>query len=313
MNITTKLMIRYARYVTYLYDCVAFRFEKERYTPYTMLSGEWYCPPDTEIAEIAMFQLTVNDKLIHMGYPTNCEIIKKDGRLVLRFTSNGYSAALTTNQCPDGLIPDVNLTGLVNKANFILPGIQYQEDTPVTNYVNYYNGTSLWDAIVIYSLRVGSKRYPYLSGHNLIRIGPTGDEKTFEITTPELISRSNKSDYTRLISKITMKDVDGTPGKYVLTNPYSTQRIIYKCREINFDREWIMDPQTCIRHILNYAMRKVDMDSFSFFGYTSLDLLDRISVTDTGFNGEVDRLIISASAEKGVVTTVWCYHDGYCA
>ena len=312
MSFTMRLMIRYARSVTYLDDCIAFRFEKERYTPYTKLSGEWYCPSNANIGEIMLFQLTVNGSVIHQGYPTSSEITKKDGRVVLKFTSFGYSAALTTNQCPDGLITDVNLTGIISKATFVLPSIQYQQNTPVTNYVNYYDGTSLWDAIVIYSLRVGGKHYPYLSGYNLIRIEPTDTQNIYEIQSSELISRSNKSDYTRLISKITMKDVDGTPGKYVFTNPFSTQRTIYKCRELNFDREWIMAPEDGIEHKLNYSLREVDADSFSFFGYTSLDLLDRLSVPDIGFEGEVDRLIVSGSAEKGVVTTVWCYHDAYC-
>lgn len=308
---TVSLTVRYAIKTVQLDECIAFRFEKERYTPYTKLSGEWYCPSDTELKEILRYQLSVDGNIIHYGYATTAELLKRDGRTVLKFTSSGYSAALMANQCPDGLITDVNLQGIISKATFVLPNIRYQQDTPVANYVNYYEGTSLWDAIVAYSLRVGSHYYPYLSGYDLIRIEPTEEQYIHEITSDKLISRSNKSDYNHMISKITMKDVDGTPGSFLLTNGYATQRSIVRCREMNFDREWIMEPKAGIQHRLDYSMRAVNADSFSFFGYTPLDLLDRISVPDIGFEGEIHRITVSGSADKGIVTTVWCYHDCY--
>lgn len=313
MNHTVKLQIMFPRALVQFDDCIAFRYEKERYTPYSTLNGQWYCPSALSIDETVMIRFYIDNVMVHVGFPASSEIIKKDGRTILKLSSTGYSAMLMTNQCAEGLIPDVNLTGIIQKAGFTLPNIAYQQNTPVANYVNYYDGTSLWDAIVIYSLRVGGKHFPYLSGSNTIRIEPLGTETTHEITPSELISRSSRTDYSRMISKITMKGVDGTPAEYVRTNPLTSQRSIVRCREINFDREWIMAPEDGVQHKFDYSMRALSADVFSFFGYLSLDLLDRLSVSDLGFNGEVDRFTVSGSAEKGIVTTVWCYHDAYCA
>lgn len=312
MNHTVKLAVRFARAIVQLDTCINFRFEKERYTPYTVLSGQWYCPWNISIGEIMFFQFYIDNKLMHIGYPSSAEIVQKDGRTLLNFSSNGYSSALVTNQCPDGLITGINLTGLIQKSGITMPNIAYQQNTPTANYVNYYDGTSLWDAIVGYSLRVGGKYYPYLSGYNLIRIEPVDTQYIHELTTADLISRGYKTDYSRMISRIAMKGIEGTPSEYVVNNPLSTQRNIIKCREINFDREWIMDPESGVKHKINYSMREVISDVFSFRGFTPLDLLDRLAVTDLKFEGEVDRLVITGNANQNVVTTIWCYHDGYC-
>ena len=136
MSVVTRLMVRFMRSAVQLTDCIAFRFEKERYTPYTMLSGEWYCPSNLSIGETLTFQFAIDNKVVHLGYPTSAELIKRDGRTVLKLTSVGYSAALTTNQCADGLIPDVDLMGLIKSSGFVLPNITYQQNTPVANYVN---------------------------------------------------------------------------------------------------------------------------------------------------------------------------------
>ena len=56
MTHTIQLMARYARTVVNLTSCISIRLEKERYTPYTMLRGQWYCPPTMPFGEIMTLQ-----------------------------------------------------------------------------------------------------------------------------------------------------------------------------------------------------------------------------------------------------------------
>lgn len=310
MSHSVSLMLRLARGSAALNQCISFRFEKERYTPYTELHGKWYCPPNTNITEVLGIMFYIDGVMRHYGYPASVGFEKKDGRLIINISSIGYTSALTSNQCPDGLHTDIDLARLV-KAGVSVPFVSYQQNTPEVNYVNYYDGTTMWDAIVCYSLRA-SDCYPYINGYNTVRISPHDGREGISLTSDELISRSNSCDYARMISKINEKDVDGTPEAFTITNGGATSRSIVRSREINFDREWIMDPDGGLRYKIYYSMRKLYCDIFSYHGCSSLDLLDGFKVTDIGFSGEVDRLIITGSAETGFVTTVWCYNDGYC-
>ena len=312
MSRSVVLTVRFLRTLGTLANCcINFRFEKERYTPYTKLSGEWYCPKNFNIAEVVAVMLNIDGVMIHYGYPTGIEIIKRDGRTVLKVSSVGYTAALASNQCKDGLLTDVDLSGLA-AAGTAIPIVAYQQNTPTVNYVNYYDGTSSWDAIVCYSLRASGK-YPYIYGYNTVRIEPHDNPKVYSISESELVSRGSGTDYSKIISYISEKDVDGTPAAFTATNGLAAQRTIVRAREINFDREWIMDSEAGLRHRINYSMRAINYDSFGFCGYAGLDLLDRFRLEGAGFEGEVDRIVVTASAEKGFVTTVECYHDGYCA
>lgn len=312
MSHSLRLMIRYVRGAKNLTSgCISFRLEKERYTPYTEFTSQWYCDSATALTEIVAVVFYIDNTMVHYGYPTDIRTIKKDGRIIVDIKSTGYTAALMTNQCPDGMLTDIDLAGL-GAASGNPPLIAYQQNTPVVNYVNYYDGTSAWDAIVCYSIRA-TGLYPYLGGYNTIRVSVPENAGSLEISSGALISQSFGSDYSRIISKITMKDIDGTEGAYVYTNGLAAQRTIVRAKELNFDREWIMDPSEGLKFKSNYAMRKITFDSFSFLGCNPLlELLDSFSVSDLRYRGEIDRLIFTGSPEKGFVTTVYCYHDGFC-
>lgn len=311
MTHTMQLMLRYSSQVVTLTNCISLRFEKERYTPYTELSGQWYCPSNIRIGEIITVILNIDGTVRHNGYPTGVELLKKDGRTVIRISSRGYTAMLQTNQCPDGMLTDVNLTTLSRAAGVTLPVVAYQPNTPTVSYVNYYDGTNMWDAIVCYSIRATGV-YPYIRGFNTVMVDAPSPKADFSITSAQLISRGYSTDYSKLLTQISEKDIDGTTKTFVATNGIATQRSIMRVKEINFDREWIMDPADGLQFKLNCSTKAMSFDVFSYPGYSALDLLDSFEVTDLAFTGEVDRLLITASAEKGFVTTVWCYHDKFC-
>ena len=310
MNHTVSLMLRYASKMVSLSNCINFRYEKERYTPYSVLTGRWYCPNDILFGEIMSAILYIDGAIIHYGYPDSIELEKKDGRNVLKVSSRGFTSALLTNQCDDNMLTDVNLDSLA-AAGPVLPVVAYEKNTPTVSYVNYYDGTSCWDAIVCYAIRATGV-YPYVRGYSDVCVSRIPSGGSYSVTSDKLISRASGSDYSNLISEISEKDIDGTPSAFVISNGYANARMMTRCQKINFDREWIMDPKMGLQFKVDYSCRKMGYDIFSFLGYSGLDLLDSFSVTDLGFKGEVDRLAVDASPERGFVTTVWCYHDRFC-
>ncbi len=305
-----KLTVRYASKLVNLTDCLSFRLTKDRYTPYTELSGRWYCPSDMAENEVFMVIFYIDNVIRHYGYPTDIRITRENGRTILSVASRSHASALLVNQCPDGMLTDINLTTLAAQS-WKLPLIVYEPNTPTVNYVNYYNGTCMWDAIVCYAMRATGV-YPYISGYNTLKVTKPASPKQITTTSARLISRSNKTDYSKLLSRVSMKDIDGTQDAYVATNGVTTSRMMTRCREENFDREWIMDPDRGTLFKIYNSTRGMYSDSFAYLGYDAPDLLDSFSVSDLGFSGEIDRLVFSATPEKGFVTEIGCYKDEFC-
>ena len=152
MNHQIRLTLRYSRKMVDLTDCISLRYEKERYTPYSTLSGRWYCRPDVTFEEIVSVMLYIDNTMIHYGFPDGIELERKDGLYMLKVSSKSYTSALLTNQCDDKMLTDVDLTALAASGP-TLPVVSYERNTPKVNYVNYYDGTSCWDAIVCYAVR----------------------------------------------------------------------------------------------------------------------------------------------------------------
>ncbi len=311
MNHTVSLSVRVdGRKITFDSGCISFRFEKERYTPYTTLRAKWHCPRGDIFGEIDEVEFKIDGVTRHHGYPVSCGVEHGAKSAVLSIESRGFSAALAQNQCADGMMTDVNLESLM-AAGEAFPEVDYQTDTPEVNYVNYYNATSSWEAVVCYAIRA-SGYYPYIAGCNTVRIEPPEDYGELIINSKDLIYRGHFSDHSKIISRITEKDVDGTPDAFEAENLFAAQAKIVRRREIPFDHEWIMDSEAGLGYMIDYSMRGKDADVFRYFGCSELELTDFFTVEDIDFYGEVSRLIIEGSPASGIVTTVWCYHDNYC-
>lgn len=296
---------------TYVLDnCISLRFEKERYTPYTLLEGQWYAP-NIIPSEIISVSLILGGNGIHYGYPTLAQIINKDGKQVLKLRSKGYTDALSRNQPTAGLVPDVTLELLANSA-IVCPNISYEENTPEVRYVNYYDGTSIWDAIVCYSIRAYGL-YPYIRGANTVRISRPSDMGIVSLASTSLLAKGTGNDYSNLISAISESEITGEPNTYNIIDDFAVSRDIIRKKEILFDREWIMDPELGLKKRIDFSKRGVMYDFFTVLGYPGTDLLDQLVISDLGYVGEVSRFVITASQENPVSTQIYCYHDAYCA
>ncbi|MBQ8624175.1 MAG: hypothetical protein IJ424_07400 [Oscillospiraceae bacterium] len=296
-----------------LNECLSFRFEKERYSPSTVLTGKWYCKQD-EFDDVISLSLMIDGKMLHVGYPTSgCEVMYENGRRVLKVNSRGYTQALALNQPTPGLQFDIDLETLATSA-VVCPGVSYQQNTPVVKYVNYYDGTSIWDAIVCYSIRA-TGTYPYIRGANTVSISTTpSDIGVVNVFPTNLISFGSGSDYSSLISEISESDADGTYATFVAQNEEAISKNIIRKKEIPFNYEWIMDSELGLQSMLNYSMRGMCYDKIKFFGYSGGDLLDYVAINYTNrlpYIGKISRLVLEGS-QGNIITTVHCYRDAYC-
>lgn len=293
--------------------CISFRFEKERYSPCTVLTGKWYCN-EYDIDEIYSLTFSINGIVLHFGFPsTGTEIAVENGRRVLVVNSRGYSQALAQNQPTPGLVSNVSLVSLATSA-MACPNVSYEPNSPVVRYVNYYDGTSIWDAIVCYSIRA-TGTYPYIRGTNTVNISAIPQDIGTVIVNPwNIISRGEGSDYSNLISEISETSYAGANGEYVVQNQAAISRNIIRKKEIPFDHEWVMDSELGLITRLNYSMRGMYYVKFKYYGYTGGDIMDNFVVNYENrlpYIGRISRLVLEGS-NGNVFTTVYCYLDAYC-
>ncbi len=291
-----------------LTSCVSFRFVKERYTPHTLLEGTWYAP-ESNMAEVSAVAFYYNGKLLHFGYPAGTEIVTKDGRTLMKVRSRGYTDALSKNQPAEGVVTEVDLLTL-GTSTVSLPNVEFEANTPVVNYVNYYDGTSLWDAIVCYSLRATGV-YPYIRGANTVRVTHPSPSTVMYVEGNRLISSGAGWDYSNLISSISSTDVTGTSVSYSDYDNDALARNIVRQKDIPFDREWIMAPEAGLRAKLNYSKRGYRYDSYTVKDYLNIDLLDRFAISGKGDVGEISKITVSGGNDVPVTTEIRCYHDAY--
>ncbi len=291
-----------------LTKCLSFRFEKERYTPHTYIEGEWYMD-SRDYSEIVLVTLKLNGTSVHLGYPCGCEVISRNGRSVLKVRSRGYSDALTKNRPVPGLVTNIDLQTLGTSAVNCY-GVSFEQNTPVVNYVNYYEGTTLWDAIVCYSIRA-TGLYPYIKGVNTVSVSRPSLPSVLYLNESDLVERSSGCDYSNIISSISQSDVDGTANAFSASNSAALERNIIRHKDIPFDREWIMDPQLGLAAKLNYSMRGYRYDRFKTKGYLGNDIMDKLAINNTSYISEISKITVTGGIDKPVMTEILCYHDGY--
>ncbi len=292
----------------YLSDCVSFRFVKERYTPYTYLEGSWLLS-SPDCGEIVSAAFVYGQKTLHFGYPCGAEIITQEGKHILKLKSRGYTDALSVNQPTAGIVSNVNLESLAT-SSVTCPNITYEQQTPEVNYVNYYDGTTIWDAIVCYAIRA-TGTYPYIRGANQVCVNKPSVPATVAVSPSELISRGHGNDYSRLISSISSADVTGNANVYLASDSDVSERGIIRHKDIIFDREWIMAPEVGLQAKLDYAKRGFVFDSFTVSGYDGQDILDSLTLPDEEYQSEISKLTLTGGKDKPIITEMLCYHDGY--
>ena len=283
-------------------------FTKERYTSHTLLSGKFIS--DKLYSEVRSVALYIDGKEYHYGIPDKLEYSYCDGMGVYSFSSRGYSCALSYNQLTPGLYSDVTISSLL-QSNILLPYVSYEETTSPINYVFVKDNDTMWDAACAFSRKYAGD-YPYIYGANTVRVTrATLADKV--IASSNIVSISQGQDYTKMISDLHMRDLNGEYNTYNLTNYKAFERSVTRHRHISFDRQWLSEPDEAMQSVLDYSMRGMRYKKVCYCGFSGEELRQPVSASSSGIeiaSDEISKLMLKVSPE-GVFTTLWFYEDGY--
>lgn len=307
MNLKITLLLKSGESIDFD-GIINITFTKERYTSHTLLSGKFIS--DKLHSEVRSIMLYIDGVLYHNGIPDKLEYSYCDGMGIYSFSSRGYSCALSYNQLTPGLYPEVTVSSLL-QSDIILPYVSYEEMQTPINYVFIKENDTMWDAACAFSRKYAGD-YPYIYGANTLRV-TKASSGGLTIRSSDIVSISQGQNYTRAISDLHMRDLEGEYNTYHLSNYKAFERSITRHRHISFDRQWLSDPDEAMRSVIDYSMRGIRYKKLCYCGFSGEELRQSASASSHGieiFGQEISKLELKVS-QKGVFTTLWFYEDGY--
>ena len=287
--------------------CIGFRFVKERYTPYTLLTAAFLC--DTPILEApAAAQFSLDGVLLHHGSIDTLETKQSGGKTWLRLVSHGFSAQLLRNEMAAGTLTNVTLQSLM--AHYAVPNVTYEAGIDTTNYVWIKEGSSQWEAICSYAYKY-NQGHPYIRGTNTVQVTIPASPPAVTIPASRLIAQGVSYDYSRILSTIHMADAQGNPDAYSLTNPAAAPRGIVRHRQIPLELQYAYNPADSLVSKVAYSMRGHCAYSGTYEGYEGEDLEDLITLGTHVTAKRISRLEVRGGS-SGITTQVGVYFDSFC-
>lgn len=289
---------------------VDIRFTKERYTPYTTLSGRAMLtsPPQGMIKAVSLFD---GDTLMHYGLPDKAEWTYKNGFGIISFSSKGFSAALGQNQLTPGMYTNTTFEKLMN-STIVLPNVEYEQLDDTINYVYIKDNDTMWGAAAAFA-RKYCKEYPYISKSNTVRVTKDTALPVLDVPGGDIVSVSRGVGLSHIISHYHMKDVEGTYNTYNLTDQSAVDLDVIRHKHISFDRQWLSDPDEAMKSRADYAARAAEYIKVCYNGYNGEELRQAVNFSAQGITAqgrEISRIDLTVNS-KGTLTTLWCYGDEY--
>lgn len=290
-------------------NIIDIHFTKERYTPYTTLSGRaLLSSPPEGIKAVSLFD---GDTLMHYGLPDKAQWTYKNGCGIISFSSKGFSAALGQNQLTPGMYSDTTFEKLMN-SSIVLPNVEYEQMEKPINYVYIKDNDTMWGAAAAFA-RKYCKEYPYISKSNTVRVTKDTTLPVFDVPEGDIVSVSSGVGLSHMISHYHMKNVEGSYNTYNLTDQNAVDLDIIRHKHIAFDRQWLSDPDEAMQSRADYAARAAEYIKVCYNGYGGEDLRQAVNFSAQGIEAkgrEISRIDLTVSS-KGTLTTLWCYGDSY--
>lgn len=289
--------------------CICFNLDKERYTPYTSFKGAFIIPEYYE--EIISIRFYIDDNNIHYGSVDMSKMTFLKGYYRLDIVSRSYTLALGLNQPKPQINSSVSLSNLLTR-NVTLKNISCETGTKTINYIYVLENSTLWDAVVAYSLKAYGT-YPFVYKINQVRVTvpTTAVSRTYAYSS--VIEKYNGSSLSNLISHIHMRDTDGNYETYNLTNDYAVSRDIIRHKQIPLDKQWLAAPDMALSSRVDYSKRAAKYRGMKVLGYSGEELFDKFTCqygSPTYTDSVIHRLNISGS-NNVIYTTMYEYIDAY--
>ena len=194
----------------------AFTLDKEAYTPYSQLTATVYGNFSIQqFAGIYRVQLLLDGTELHFGTVERFRLVQENGTSYVRFSSHGLTALLLQNQLEPGLHTAMSLDKLMQDFVTFPKEITWESDTDTSNYLFVKEGTSMWDGVANLTYKLCG-RYPFVYHANEIRMHLPETYRNFYVGADTLLGMGMTADQSRIYSRFSMADADGTYDAGVL-------------------------------------------------------------------------------------------------
>lgn len=305
---TATIKFLYSNGSTVTYTPMDFKFVRERYTPYTMLSGHFLS--SDVIQNVKTIYLYINDTLVHVGMPDFVERKNVRNRSIISFLSRSYTLLLGQNEPVPGVITNIDLVDLIFY-NTSLPYINCQLQTQTLNYVYVKEKSTIWDAVCAYSNKAYAT-YPYIYGTNTVRVTPLNSITTHTYGSDSILNYGEKLSTSGLYSHVYMKDTDDQYS-YSQVNTDAVVRNIVRKKYYPLDNQWYHDPDGGLLAKLKYSNKGYISRDFKYKGHKFENLQDKVSFSRGNFsiNNEFIAGVEVTGNSRGVFTKITVYRDSY--
>ncbi len=289
---------------------INFRFVRERYTPFTQLSGSAVF--SGEIIDIKTIELYFNDTLLHSGMPDNVTRKFSGGRYILSFLSRGYTMLLGQNEPKPGIRNDISLGSIISE-NTNIPKVSWQGVSDVVNYIYVKEKSTIWDAICAYACKAFGN-YPYIKNSNSVYVTDS-DAKQFTYDNEKILSMGESVSSGNILSEVYMKDVGDDDNTYSFSqsNSLTNDMDIVRVKYYPLDKQWLSDTDKGLKAKLDYSSRHIVSRFITYEGFREENLCDRASFSNSDGDFLVDEKISKvelSGSRKGIITKITVYRDG---
>ena len=210
----------------------AFTLDKEAYTPYSQLTATVYGNFSIQqFAGIYRVQLLLDGTELHFGTVEKFRLVQENGTSYVRFSSRGLTALLLQNQLEPGLHTAMSLDKLMQDFVTFPKEITWESDTDTSNYLFVKESTSMWDGVANLTYKLCG-RYPFVYHANEIRMHLPETYRNFYVGADTLLGMGMTADQSRIYSRFSMADADGTYGKFQENDPNAAALELVRTKQL---------------------------------------------------------------------------------
>lgn len=283
--------------------CLSFRFEKEVYTPYSVLSGIFFS--DCDVLNISDIEFFIDGKLIHKGFADIIEETESSDGKRVSVSSRGFSSLLLQSELPDGIISSPSLNSLFTSVN--LPNITHEDSYLTTNYIYLSPHSSVWDACKMLCLKLHNS-HPFISSPNKVSYTFGGNSLSFE--PQNIISKGNVLNLKNAVSDVYMRSLtdEGNNFSMHINDGEIRELGIVREKYYAYDAMWAFDSYLGLQTKVNLSMKGIKADFVKYDGFFGEDLNDTVIFDKK--QGRINRILVNGT-KNGIQTTLWRYYDRY--
>ena len=284
--------------------------DKEAYTPYSQLTATVYGNFSIQqFAGIYRVQLLLDGTELHFGTVEKFRLVQENGTSYVRFSSRGLTALLLQNQLEPGLHTAMSLDKLMQDFVTFPKEITWESDTDTSNYLFVKESTSMWDGVANLTYKLCG-RYPFVYHANEIRMHLPETYRNFYVGADTLLGMGMTADQSRIYSRFSMADADGTYGKFQENDPNAAALELVRTKQLPLDRQYLYDPQQALVFRRKFAGRGLVSYYFDRIGAVAADLGDRITCSGIIENAPITHIRMTGN-QNGVRTRLEAYQDEF--